>query len=678
MFKKILIANRGEIALRIAKTARKMGIGTVAVYSDADKYGLHVTGCDEAVHIGPPPASQSYLVMDRVIEACKQTGADAVHPGYGFLSENSKFAKAVSEAGITFIGPRPDVIELMGDKMAAIGAAQKAGTPTVPGLWEAIPDADRAVAAAPEIGYPIMLKAAAGGGGKGMRVARDDAELRDAYRLATSEARGAFGDDRVFMEKFIEQPRHIEIQVLGDTYGNVVHLGERECSIQRRHQKVIEEAPSPFVDEQMRQAMGGAAVALAKTVGYSSAGTVEFIVDRQGNFYFLEMNTRLQVEHSVTEFVQGIDLVEWMIRVAAGDILTIRQEDAKPRGWAIESRVYAEDPDKGFLPSTGRLIRYRTPEETPNVRVDNGVQEGGEISMFYDPMIAKVTVWERDRDRAVALMRRALDEVYITGVRHNIAFLTALMANKRFLTGDISTNFIAEEYPEGFVPAPLEKEDVRDIVAVSILMHLRYVHRASLISDQMDGYGRHIPEDYVVVVNGEYHPLRVVPVGALGAEEGCDIDLNGNILAIRSTWQIGEPVLRCNINAYPRRFKVERNRLGYKIYHLGAEVEVNVYRAEVAQMAKRMPKRKALDMSQFLVSPMPGLLRSVAVAEGEKVSPGDELAVVEAMKMENLLKSQRAGRIAKVHAEPGSSLKVGEIILEFEAEPKAEEKAAAS
>jgi len=672
MFKKILIANRGEIALRIAKTARKMGIRTVAVYSDADKYSLHVTGCDEAVHIGPPPASQSYLVMDRVIEACKQTGADAVHPGYGFLSENSKFAKAVGEAGITFIGPRPDVIELMGDKMAAIGAARKAGTPTVPGLWEAIPDADRAVAAAPEIGYPIMLKAAAGGGGKGMRVARDDAELRDAYRLATSEARGAFGDDRVFMEKFIEQPRHIEIQVLGDTYGNVVHLGERECSIQRRHQKVIEEAPSPFVDEEMRRAMGGAAAALAKTVGYSSAGTVEFIVDQQGSFFFLEMNTRLQVEHSVTEFVHGIDLVEWMIRIAAGDILTIRQEDVKPRGWSIESRVYAEDPDKGFLPSTGRLIRYRTPEETPNVRVDNGVQEGGEISMFYDPMIAKVTVWERDRDRAVALMRRALDEVYITGVRHNIAFLTALMANRRFLNGDISTNFIAEEYPEGFTPAPLQQEDVRDIVAVSMLMHLRYVHRASLISDQMDGYGRHIPADYVVVVNGEYIPLKVVPVGQLGAEEGCDIDLNGNILAVRSIWQIGEPVLRCSINAYPRRFKVERNRLGYKIYHLGAEVEVNVYRAEVAEMAKRMPKRKALDMSQFLVSPMPGLLRSVAVAEGEKVSVGDELAVVEAMKMENLLKSTRPGRIAKIHAEPGSSVKVGEIILEFEAEPKAE------
>ena len=456
MFKKILIANRGEIACRIARTARKMGIKTVAVYSDADKYGRHVKASNEAVYIGPSPASESYLVIDKIVSACRRMHVDAVHPGYGFLSERTTFAKALADEGITFIGPNSDVIRLMGDKILANRAAKEAGVPTVPGHWDQIPTVEEAVGIAQGITFPIMLKAAAGGGGKGIRVARDEAELKDAFRLATSEARSAFGDDRVFIEKFIEQPRHIEIQVLGDKHGNVIHLDERECSIQRRHQKVIEEAPSPFLDGNTRREMGMRAVELAKACGYNSAGTCEFIVDQRRNFYFLEMNTRLQVEHSVTEFTHGIDLVEWMIRVADGEELTIRQEDVRPHGWSVEARVYAEDPNRKFMPSTGRLVRYREPVESDEVRVNSGVYEGGEISMFYDPMIAKVTTWGRDRDSAIALMRRALDEFYIKGVHHNIAFLTALMANPRFLQGRLSTAFIAEEYPDGFSPAPLE------------------------------------------------------------------------------------------------------------------------------------------------------------------------------------------------------------------------------
>ena len=456
MFKKLLIANRGEIACRIARTARKMRIKTVAVYSDADKYGRHVRACDEAVYIGPSPAGESYLVIDKIVSACRRMNVDAVHPGYGFLSERTAFAKGLADEGIAFIGPNPEVIRLMGDKILANRAAKEAGVPTVPGHWDQIPTAEEAVGVAQEIGFPVMLKAAAGGGGKGIRIARDEAELKDAFRLATSEARSAFGDDRVFIEKFIEQPRHIEIQVLGDKHGNVIHLDERECSIQRRHQKVIEEAPSPFLDSATRREMGMRAVALAKSCGYDSAGTCEFIVDQRRNFYFLEMNTRLQVEHSVTEFTHGIDLVEWMIRVAAGEKLTIRQEDVQPHGWSVEARVYAEDPNRKFMPSTGRLVRYREPVESDEVRVDSGVYEGGEISMFYDPMIAKVTTWGRDRDSAIALMRRALDEFYIKGVHHNLAFLTALMANPRFLQGRLSTAFIAEEYPDGFSPAPLE------------------------------------------------------------------------------------------------------------------------------------------------------------------------------------------------------------------------------
>jgi propionyl-CoA carboxylase alpha chain len=666
MFKKILIANRGEIACRIARTARKMGIPTVAVYSDADKYGRHVRACDEAVYLGGSAARDSYLVIDKVVSACRRIGADAVHPGYGFLSENATFAHALEEAGITFIGPNPQVIKLMGDKIQANRAAQEAGVPTVPGHWDSIPSVDEAVKIGGEIGFPVMLKAAAGGGGKGIRVAHDAAELREAFRVATSEAKSAFGDDRVFIEKFIEQPRHIEIQILGDKHGNVIHLDERECSIQRRHQKVIEEAPSPFIDSATRREMGMRAVALAKACGYDSAGTCEFIVDQRRNFFFLEMNTRLQVEHSVTEFTHDIDLVEWMIRIAAGEELTLRQEEIAPHGWSVESRIYAEDPNRKFMPSTGRLVRYREPQESDEIRVDSGVYEGGEISMFYDPMIAKVTTWGRDRDSAIALMRRALDEFYIRGVHHNIAFLTALMANPRFLQGRLSTAFIAEEYPDGFSPAPLVKEDVDEIIAIVMLMHLRYLYRAKGVSGQMPGYARKIDPDWVAVIDGSYFPVNVETHIGRGSEEGFDISREGHLLSIRSDWQIGEPVMRCTINGAPHSVKVERDGIGYRLYHMGAQVNVMVYTRRVAELAKMMPERLPPDMSKYLVSPMPGLLQSLAVAAGEKVDSGDELAIVQAMKMENILRALRPGRVVKLHAQPGDTLAVGQIILEFE------------
>ena len=666
MFKKILIANRGEIVLRINRTAQRMGIPTVAIYSDADKYGLHVQVCNEAVHVGPSPANESYLAMDKIIAACKETGADAVHPGYGFLSENAKFARALADNGITFIGPRPEVLAMMGDKITANRAANKAGVPTVPGHWDPIPDADAAVSIAKEIGLPVMLKAAAGGGGKGIRIARDEKELREAFRLASSEARSSFGDDRVFIEKFIEHPRHIEIQVLGDGHGNVIHLGERECSIQRRHQKVIEEAPSPIVDPAMREDMGGRAVALAKSVNYSSAGTCEFIVDQQKNYYFLEMNTRLQVEHSVTEFTTGVDLVEWMIRVAAGERLTIRQHDVRMNGWAVESRIYAEDPNRKFMPSVGRLVRYRTPEESRQVRVDSGVYEGGEISHFYDPMIAKVTTWDLTRASAITQMRRALDEFYINGVSHNIAFLTALMANPRFLDGRLTTNFIEEEYPDGFSPAPLEQKELEAVLAAAMLMHLRYLHRAARITGAMPGYRRQISSDWIVVVDGTHYPVSVEENAARSAEEGFDLFVDSHRVSVHSDWQINDPVLRCTVNAMPQRFKVERAGLGYRLYHLGAEISVIVYRKRVAELAKLMPKRKAADMSKYVVSPMPGLLKSLAWQPGDKVVPGDEIAVVEAMKMENIIRSTTPGIIARFHAEPGDTVKVGQIIAELE------------
>lgn len=662
MFKKILIANRSEIAIRIHNTASRMGIKTVAVYSDADKYNRHTMVCDKAVRIGPAPAAESYLSINNLIAACKQTKADAVHPGYGFLAENAAFARRLQEEGITFIGPTPAVIAAMGDKIQANRTAVEAGLPTVPGHWDPIPDPVTAVAIAKEIGLPVMLKAAAGGGGKGIRVAHSEEEVKDGFRVATSEARTSFGDDRVFIEKFIEEPRHIEIQILGDQYGKVIHLGERECSIQRRHQKVIEEAPSPFIDPETREAMGGAAVALARSVGFTTAGTVEFIVDQRRNFYFLEMNTRLQVEHAVTEFITGLDIVEWMIRIANGEPLPFSQEKVSFRGWAIEARVYAEDPNHGFLPSIGRLVRYRTPTIETGVRVDNGVYEGGEITRFYDPMIAKVTTWDLDRQAAVRRMRRALDEFYIQGVNHNIAFLTALLANPRFLEGRLSTNFIPSQYPEGFSPAPLEVSDLNAIIGAAALMHLRYMQRAARTSGQMPSYQFRIPEAWEVLVDDGYYPVKIQSM-----PDGFDVIRDdGHVLAVRSDWQIGDPVLRLTVNAQPERFKVERDGLGYILYHQGAEVPVRVYTSTAARLAKLMPVKVPPDLSMYLLSPMPGLLRSIAVQEGEQVAPGKELCVVEAMKMENILRAERAATIASIRVRPGDTLTVGQVILEFE------------
>jgi len=673
MFKKILIANRGEIAVRVHKTATRMGLRTVAVYSDADRYSRHVSLCDEAVRIGPGPAAESYLVVDHIVAACKQTGADAVHPGYGFLSEKAHFAERLGREGIAFIGPPVRAIAGMGDKIEANRAAAAAGVPTVPGHWDPIPDADAAVAVARDIGLPVMLKAAAGGGGKGIRVARTEDDVREGFRVTTSEATSSFGDGRVFIEKFIEEPRHIEIQILGDRHGNIIHLGERECSIQRRHQKVIEEAPSPLLDPATREAMGSAAVSLARAVDYSSAGTVEFIVDQRRNFYFLEMNTRLQVEHAVTEFVTGLDLVEWMIRIAAGEPLTLTQDKVVLHGWSVEARVYAEDPNRGFLPSTGRLVRYRVPAEDASARVDNGVFEGGEVSRFYDPMIAKVSTFGLDRDQAVKRLRMALDEFYIQGVSHNIAFLTALLAHSRFLAGRLSTDFIATEYPGGFAPAPLDPKDLDAVIAVAAFMHLRYMERAASTSGQMPGYQFHMGKDWVVIcaahgaratecaLEGDFYPVRIQPM-----PNGFDVTRDGHVLAVRSDdWQVGDSVLRCTINSEPQRFKVERDGLGYILYHQGAEIRVRVLTSTAARLAKLMPVKQPPDLSMYLLSPMPGLLRSVAVEEGQEVDAGKELCVVEAMKMENILRAERPVKIAQVRSRPGDILTVGQVILEF-------------
>jgi propionyl-CoA carboxylase alpha chain len=599
--------------------------------------------------------------VERIIDACKQTGAEAVHPGYGFLSENPALAQALEDEGIIFIGPTSEMIATMGNKIAAVHLAEAVGVPVIPGHREAIENPDDAVMVAEAIGLPVMVKPLVGGGGKGIHLARTADEVRDSFRLATSEALSSFGDSRVFLEKFIEEPRHIEFQILGDQHGNIIHLGERECSIQRRHQKIIEEAPSPFLDQESRQRMAEAAVALARSVGYTSAGTVEFMVDPQRRFYFLEMNTRLQVEHPVTELVTGLDLVEWMIRIAAGERLAMRQEDILARGWSIEARVYAEDPYHGFMPSTGRLAKYRKPHEDSHVRVDDGVYEGGDITRYYDPMIAKVITWERDRSGAIQRMRMALDEFYIRGIRHNLAFLSGLIATPRFLEGRFDTNFIAAKYPEGFRAAQLPERDRGPIVGAAVLMHLRYLQRAAQTSDQIPGFQMRVREDWVVMVDGNSWPVRIQAMS-----DGFDVMFEDQTLAVRSDWQVGEPVLRCTINAQPKRFTVERKGLGYTIKHFGAEAEVQVYSTLAARMIRMLPAKQPPDMSMYLVSPMPGLLRSMAVREGEEVVPGNELCIVEAMKMENILRAERSGKISKIRVRPGDVLTIGQIILEFE------------
>ncbi len=661
MFDKILIANRGEIACRVIKTARKMGIKTVAVYSDADRDALHVQMADEAVRIGPAPTNQSYLVVDAILAAIKQTGAQAVHPGYGFLSENTNFAKALDKAGVAFIGPGPKAINAMGDKIESKKLAVAAGVSTVPGHPDAIKDVKEAVEVADKIGYPVMLKASAGGGGKGMRIAWNGEEAKDGFQRATNEAKSSFGDDRVFIEKFIEDPRHIEIQVLGDKHGTVVYLGERECSIQRRHQKVIEEAPSPFLDAKTRKAMGEQAVMLAKAVDYHSAGTVEFIVDKDRNFYFLEMNTRLQVEHPVTELITGLDLVELMIRVADGEKLPFAQKDVKLTGWAMESRVYAEDPFRNFLPSIGRLVRYRPPvEEDMAVRVDTGVYEGGKISMYYDPMIAKLVTYGKDRNAAIANMRRALDEYVITGVQHNIAFLNALMSHQRFIDGRLTTNFIAEEYPDGFHPGDVPPADPVRFAAVAATMHAAYQARAALITGQRNGHGRRVRKDWAVVFGEDSHVAHVEPV-----DGGADVTVGDRTLAVRTDWRLGDTLFRADIDGELSCFQVERASVSYRIAQGGVQIEALVLSPHVAELNALMPVKEPPDTSKMLLSPMPGLLVSVAVEAGQEVKAGEELCVVEAMKMENVLRAERDVTVEEIKAEPGGSLAVDQVIMTF-------------
>ncbi len=661
MFRKILIANRGEIACRVIRTARAMGIRTVAVYSVADADARHVREADEAVAIGPAPSAQSYLSIENILEAVEATGAEAVHPGYGFLSENRKFAAALAEKGVVFIGPGADAIQAMGDKIESKKLAQKAGVNSVPGHLGVVKDEAEAVRIAQEIGYPVMIKASAGGGGKGMRVARDDQQVREGFRGASNEARASFGDDRIFIEKYIEQPRHIEIQVLGDSHGNVIHLGERECSIQRRHQKVLEEAPSPFLDAKTRAAMGAQAVALAKAVGYQSAGTVEFIVDAERNFYFLEMNTRLQVEHPVTELVTGLDLVEQMIRVAAGEKLAIKQKDLRLNGWAVEARVYAEDPMRGFLPSTGRLVHYREPAAVAGLRIDSGVYEGAEIGIYYDPMIAKVIGSGADRHQAIAALSEGLDALCIRGVGHNLSFLSALLRHPRFRAGRLSTNFIAEEYPNGFHGASLGAEERRHVVAVAAMIHHRCQAREAGISGRLYPAKPMGGAEWVVMIDREPIPVTVAETA------GGYAVINGEAShELVGDFHIGELLYHGRINGQPISVQVDRRGIGYRLSYAGAEIALQVFSPRAAELALLMLIKTPPDLSQFLLSPMPGLLVSLAVAVGQEVKAGQELAVVEAMKMENLLRAERDGKVAKLHAQAGDSLAVDQPIIEFE------------
>ena len=668
MLEKILVANRGEIACRVMKTAKRMGIATVAVYSEADRDALHVAVADEAVAIGPAVSAESYLVAGKIIAACKETGADAVHPGYGFLSENTGFAEALAEAGITFIGPPPGAIAAMGDKIESKRIAKEAGVNTIPGHLGVIRDQAEALEIAEDIGFPVMIKASAGGGGKGMRIARAADEMAEGFRLATNEARSSFADDRVFIEKFIEDPRHIEIQVLADSHGTALYLGERECSIQRRHQKVIEEAPSPFLDEATRRAMGEQAVALAQNVGYRSAGTVEFIVDRDRNFYFLEMNTRLQVEHPITEKITGLDLVEQMIRIAAGEKLSFAQKDVTLTGWAMESRVYAEDPLRGFLPSIGRLVRYIPPEEGESVRVDTGVGEGSEISMYYDPMIAKLVSYGATRDEAIEEMRRALDGYYVRGVNHNMQFLSAVMQHPRFVAGNLTTGFIDEEYPDGFndvVPGAAETATLAAIAAaVGHISRERELSVNSELEDLIEENAHFVVQlglDFIdTFLEGEPGDVAVT----VGSAPGSGAD-DRPIVPVLTGWRPGEPLFRGQVGGAQVTAQIDARGIGWRIGHGGVAVEARVLRPEVARLAATMPVKEPPDMSKYLLSPMPGLLVSLAVARGQRMKAGEELAVVEAMKMENVLRATQDGEVKAVHASPGDSLMVDQKIVEF-------------
>jgi propionyl-CoA carboxylase alpha chain len=681
MFKKLLIANRGEIACRVIKTARKMGIETVAIYSDADAKALHVQMADEAVHIGPAPANQSYIVIDKVMQAVASSGAQAVHPGYGFLSENSKFAEALDAAGVAFVGPPVGAIEKMGDKITSKKIAQEAGVSTVPGYMGLIADADEAVKISNEVGYPVMLKASAGGGGKGMRIAWNDEEAREGFQSSKNEAANSFGDDRIFIEKFVTQPRHIEIQVLCDAHGNGIYLGERECSIQRRNQKVVEEAPSPFLDEATRKAMGEQSVALAKAVGYASAGTVEFIVDGSKNFYFLEMNTRLQVEHPVTELITGVDLVEQMIRVAAGEPLSITQDDVTLTGWAIENRLYAEDPYRGFLPSIGRLTRYRPPMEVaagplldtgkwqgeaPSgataVRNDTGVYEGGEISMYYDPMIAKLCTWGPDRDTAIEAMRVALDSFEVEGIGHNLPFLSAVMDHPIFIKGEMTTAFIAEEYPDGFDGVTLPAAEQSRVAAACAAMHRVGEIRRARVSGRMDNHERKVGTEWTVSLQDQSFDVTID--ADQGGASVCFAD--GTTMRVTGNWTPGDKLAVMTVDDTPLVLKVGKVSGGFRIRTRGADMVVHVRTPRQAELARLMPIKVAPDTSKLLLCPMPGLVVKLHVEEGEEVQDGQALCTIEAMKMENILRAERKGTVSKINATAGDSLAVDEIILEFE------------
>ena len=681
MFNKILIANRGEIACRVIKTARKMGIGTVAIYSDADKQALHVQMADEAIHIGPPPANQSYIVIDKVMEAVKTSGAQAVHPGYGFLSENSKFAEALASEGVAFVGPPVGAIEKMGDKITSKKIAQDAGVSTVPGYMGLIEDADDAVKISKQVGYPVMIKASAGGGGKGMRIAWNDAEAREGFQSSKNEAANSFGDDRIFIEKFITQPRHIEIQVLCDSHGNGIYLGERECSIQRRQQKVVEEAPSPFLDAKTRRAMGEQAVALAQAVDYASAGTVEFIVDGDKNFFFLEMNTRLQVEHPVTELITGVDLVEQMIRVANGEALTISQDDVQLNGWAIENRLYAEDPYRGFLPSIGRLTRYRPPAEQAAgplldndkwqgdaaagpvaIRNDTGVYEGGEISMYYDPMIAKLCTWAPTRDEAVEAMRVALDSFEVEGIGHNLPFLSAVMDHPIFVAGEMTTAFIEEQYPDGFQGVELPERDLSRIAAACAAMHRVAEIRRARVSGRMDNHERKVGTDWNVALQGAFMDVVID-----ADHDGSNVTFaDGTSMRVSGDWTPGDQLAKMMVDGAPLILKVGKISGGFRIRTRGADMKVHVRTERQAELARLMPEKVAPDTSKLLLCPMPGLVVKLNVEEGEVVEEGQALCTIEAMKMENILKAEKKGTVSKINASAGDSLAVDEIIMEFE------------
>jgi propionyl-CoA carboxylase alpha chain len=668
MIKKILIANRGEIACRVIRTAKKMGIATVAVYSDADRDAMHVREADEAVHIGPAPSNQSYIVIDKILDAIRKTGADAVHPGYGFLSENPVFAEALQKEGVTFIGPPVRAVQAMGDKITSKKLAAEAGVSTVPGHMGLIADADEAVRISQAIGYPVMIKASAGGGGKGMRIAWTDTEAREGFQSSKNEAKASFGDDRIFIEKFVTEPRHIEIQVLGDQHGTILYLGERECSIQRRNQKVIEEAPSPFLDEATRKAMGEQAVALSKAVGYYSAGTVEFIVDGNRNFYFLEMNTRLQVEHPVTELITGIDLVEQMIRVASGEKLSFGQDDVKLTGWAMESRLYAEDPYRNFLPSIGRLTRYRPPVEGPQpdgtiVRNDTGVFEGGEISMYYDPMIAKLCTWGPDRLTAIEAMSVALDNFEVEGIGHNLPFLSAVMRHDRFQAGRLTTGFIAEEFPEGFKGVTPNQTEARALAAIATFINQAVQERAADISGALSNHRRVVGRSWGVTLGEQGFAARFEP-----RQDGALVTLeNGPTLAVASDWTPGRSFARFTVDGVPLGVKVDLvPGNGLRLRLRGIDLVARVRSPRSAELAALMPVKLPPDTSKMLLCPMPGVITAVNVSVGEAVEAGQALASVEAMKMENILRSERQGVVKRIAVAVGESLAVDELILEFE------------